>query len=137
VHSLLERRLLLANRSEWFQEGIATHYQLRFRPQQNFPELVMAGLLEEKYQLPFQRLCDGNSIETKHYWQATTLIEMLMKNEKYSGKLKDLVAAFNRAGSTNLAPHLATILGADWDTLKQDWADYCKESYGKAAPRLK
>lgn len=137
VHSLLERRLLLANRSEWFQEGIAAHYQLKFRPQANFPELVMAGLLEEKHQLPFQRLCDGNPLETKNYWQAATLIEMLMTNEKYSGKLKELVAAFNRTGSTNLAPHLAPVLGTDWDTLKKDWADYCREHYGKRAPQVR
>jgi hypothetical protein len=137
VHSLLERRMLLANRSEWFQEGIAAHYQLKFRPQANFPELVMTGLKEEKYQLPFPRLCDGNFIETKNYWQAATLIEMLKTNEKYSGKLKDLVAAFNRTGSTNLAPHLAPVLGTDWDTLKKDWAAYCREHYGKLAPNVK
>jgi hypothetical protein len=137
VHSVLERRLLLPNRSEWFQEGIATHYQLKMRPQANLAELVMTGLSEEKHQLPFPRLCDGQLIETKHYWQAVTLLEMMMVNKKYNRKLKELVAAFNRTGSTNLAPHLAPVLGTDWDTLKKDWADYCKETYGKLAPQVK
>src|SRR5690606_13700444 len=40
IHSALARGMGLQNKNEWLQEGLATHYQLRFHPQKNFNAIV-------------------------------------------------------------------------------------------------
>ncbi|MDQ3621808.1 MAG: hypothetical protein M3463_04865 [Verrucomicrobiota bacterium] len=84
VHALLSDRLRLDNRGEWLHEGLASRYQLRFHPQENFGAIVADGLAAASRRLPLERLCDGQPIPSNRYWQALTVAGMLLQQEKYA-----------------------------------------------------
>ncbi len=128
VHSLLSMRADLDNRSEWLQEGLANYYQLRFHPQ-DLQRIVAPALLNAKLRLPLKELADGKAIPTNRYWQAVTLIELLVETDPYRGKLQDLFAAFAATGNTDLGPQLGPILDTDWDRLEAAWRKYCERKY--------
>lgn len=127
VHSLLESRLRIANQGEWFQEGLATYYQLQFFPQKNFPHVVHEGIAREQFDL--KALTTGKPIAITTYWQAATLCSLLLHDPAYQPKLKELIAALQRAESTALEPHLATVLKVDFDRLTHDWKKHCREAW--------
>lgn len=129
VHSLASNCGLLQNNGEWLQEGLASRYQLRFHPQANVGAIVKNGLTIESSRLPLDRLCQGKPIPMDRYWQAMTLVDMLVTDAKYREKFPALFEAFAAAGSTDLAPHLAPILGKTWDQLTTDWQAWCRERY--------
>lgn len=127
VHSVLESRLRLPNSGEWFQEGLATHYQLQRYPQPNVPQIVQDGIAREQFDL--KALTSGKPITTTTYWQAATLCSLLVRDPAYQPKLKELVAAFQKSHSTTLEPHLATVLKVDFDQLTADWKKHCREAF--------
>jgi hypothetical protein len=127
VHSLLESRLRLANTGEWFQEGLATHYQLQRYPQKNVPQLIQDGIAREQYDL--KALTSGKPIAITTYWQAATLCSLLVRDPVYQPKLKELIGAFQKSQSTALEPHLATVLKVDFDQLTTDWKKHCREAF--------
>jgi hypothetical protein len=131
VHALIARAALLQNRTEWFQEGLANHYQLLLHPQQGLGDVVMKGVETPGWHLPLQRLCDGDRIPVNRYWQAVTIVEMLLVSPRYRDRLADLLRAFQAAGSTDLEPHLEPILGVDWDGFTADWRVYCRATYAR------
>ncbi len=128
VHALLADRLRIANSGEWLHEGIAVRYQLRFHPQENFAALVRGALADPAAQRPLVELTNGEPISTRHYWQAATLVDWLF-TEKNRPRLHELVKAMREAGSTNLSPHVETVLGTNWKALEAEWREYCETTY--------
>lgn len=129
VHSLVAQGARLPNAQEWFHEGYATLVQRRFHPQAKLPELVRKGLADESSRLPLARLCDGKPIPINAYWQAMTVVELLLTNPKYSAHVPELVQRFVVTGSTDLGPHLSDLLKTDWQTLTDDWVEHCLATY--------
>ena len=72
----------------------------------------------------------GKKISANQEWQAATLVDMLRTQSGYRTAMPRLFEAFREAGSTDLAPHLATVLGTDWEELSVDWQAYCRRTYG-------
>ena len=129
VHSLLSHVLRIPNKQEWLHEGLATYYQLRFHPQANVAELVQKGIEDQKFSAPLPQVCNGEAIPNRLYWQAMTLVEMLLSTDKYKSQLPKLLATLRQSGSTNLEPHLRTVLGTDWEQLADDWRTHCRRRY--------
>lgn len=136
IHSFLEQAIGLGNKGEWLQEGLATHYQLAFHPQDDFAKIVEQGVAESGGRLPLRRLTDSSRLETRHYWQAATVVGYLLEDPAYRRLLPLLLAAFREAGETDLEPHLGPILGTTWDAFEQAWLRYCGRKYG-FTPRLR
>ena len=129
VHSYLDSALQLDNSGEWLHEGMASHYQLRFHPQDNFGQIVRNGISDPGNFQPLKSLLNGKKIELNTYWQAATLIDMLLHDEAYRAKLPGLLNAFREAGSTDLGPQLQTFLGKTFEELTADWQVFCKRTY--------
>jgi len=127
--SLISNAAFLDNSGEWFLQGLATHYQVKFHPQDSLTAIISEGIQKKDYRLSLQRLCNGDPIPMNRSWQAMTVVEFLMNSPKYKGKFPALVRAFQDSGSTNLNPHLQNVLQANWQTLENDWIAYCKMAY--------
>lgn len=121
VHSLVERRTGLPNRSEWFQEGLATRYQVRFRPQEGLDRIIAAGLAQDSHRDPLLRLCNGKPVSLRRYWQAMTVVDLLVDHDHYRPRLAALVDAFRASGTTDIGPHLGPVLGVDGARFEADW----------------
>jgi hypothetical protein len=119
IHALLERAGRLPNRGDWLHEGLATHYQQRFHPQAGLAESIRAGLDQG---WPLERLCDGKETPQEQYWQALSFVDYLLavRPKEFAA----LVVALRDAGSTNVGPHLVTVMQTDWPTLTADWKAY-------------
>ena len=131
VHGWMMNELQIANSGEWVHEGIATYYQLKFHPQENISDMILQGIENRRLSDPLEKLCNGERIKTIRYWQAMTVVEMLMKSEKYRGRWPVLLENMRRSGSTDLEPHLAAVLQTNWNSLTDDWREFCRENYGK------
>ncbi len=131
VHSLVAHGALLGNRGEWFHEGLASYYQIRIHPQEDYPQIVMQGLSNADRRLPLTQLLSGRPIPLDRYWQAATVIEMLLQDKKYQPHLPALIAAFQQTGSTNIAPHLSPVLKVSAAEFDRDWQQYCHRKYGE------
>lgn len=130
VHAVLAASAGLPNHGEWFQEGMASRYQLQFHPQANLGQIVADGIADPDMHLPLKKLCSGKPIPENRYWQAATVIQLLLARKDYRSKLPDLLEAFRQARTTDLGPALGSILGTDWETLEADWLAFCREHYG-------
>lgn len=128
IHALLARELRLPNRSDWFQEGMAVHYQLQFHPQEDFAQILERGLADSTLRTPFAELTNGKPISQSRYWQAATLVELLMQDKKYQPQFPALLRAFDENASTELGKHLE-LLKTNWDDLSSDWQKFCREKY--------
>jgi hypothetical protein len=128
VHALLSATLDLENNGEWVQEGLASHYQLRFHPQANFRSIVSDGLKGTDPDV-FKQVCSGGRIPLNHYWVAGTLCRMLLEDPDLAAKQPAVVAAIRKNGSTAMGP-LLPVLGLSWQELDEKWRAYCREKYG-------
>ncbi len=124
IHALLSARLDLDNTSEWFQEGLASHYQLRFHPQGNFRSIVAKGL-EAGDTDTLEAVCSGSRIPLDRYWIAATICQMLLEDPTLAPKLPAVVAAMQKNGSTALEP-LLPLLGLSWEELTEKWRTFCQ-----------
>ncbi len=131
VHGLIARSIGVANSGEWFQEGLASYYQVRFHPQESLGKIVRTGISQPTRHLPLPELCNGKPISGNRYWQALSLIGLLIQSEEHAPHLPKLLAAIGRSGATDLAPHLPTIFKTDWQQLTADWKQHCRETYGE------
>ncbi|MEZ5977910.1 MAG: hypothetical protein R3F34_06810 [Planctomycetota bacterium] len=127
VHAWASSRGLLANTSEWLQEGLATLAQLREHPQDGFARLVANGLAHDP--LPLAELANGEPIGVERYWQAMTLVETLIERPKYAGRFPKLVAGVQALGSTDLEPFLGGVFDTTFEELEQEWRAHCAETY--------
>jgi len=116
THSWFERVAVLpGNGGGWLQEGLAGHYQLLFHPQENFGELVRKGIEDPEYRWPLRELCSGERLPVSRYWQAATLMRMMLTAPKYREQLRSFLAGSQPT---------------DWDGLAYDWIAFCRETYG-------
>ncbi len=125
VHALLSRCIAIDNSTEWLHEGFANHFQLRFHPQASVASIVRRGISDPSRRLPLARLCDGKPIPTRAYWQAATLVRMLIEDAAFSSHLAELLAGMRAAGSTALEPHLETLGVEGFDELTERWIEFC------------
>jgi len=114
THSWFERVAALPNGGGWLQEGLASHYQLLFHPQEDFAEIVRRGLADPKRRLPLRELCSGKPIPMNRYWQALTVVRMMLAVPKYREQLPALLAGNQPT---------------DWDSLAHDWLAFCRETW--------
>lgn len=129
VHARLAVALGIDNSGEWFHEGVASHYQLHFHPQPDINRIVTQGLAKPNGSIPLQRLCNGEEIPSSSYWQAASLIRMLLEEESTRGRLGELVERMHAAGSTNLAPHLELLGAQDFDGLTRRWRAFSERTW--------
>ncbi len=130
VHSYLAHAVSIQNQGGWFQEGLASYFQILFHPQANLPQIVMQGIADPQKHLPLDRLCNGRRIPTSRYWQALTFVEMLLNHPNYKKDFPRLIAAFQKSGSTNLEAVREEVLGREWSEIYDDWLNFCRQKYG-------
>lgn len=129
VHSYLGPRLLLANKGEWFHEGIASWYQLKFHPQANFADLVRRELARGDGPPSFDDVGDGEKLPTTRYWQAATAVELMLNDEKLQRRLPKLVEAFQTSASTRITPHWQSALDTTEEAFRAQWRTFLAERY--------
>jgi len=129
THALVAAMAGLPNLGEWVQEGLATRIQLRFHPQADVPDLVRRGMASPSLHLPLPELCSGGPIPTDRYWQAMTVVDLLLEDARYAENVTELVGAFLASGSTDLAPHLGTVFGVTWERFEADWRAFVAGRY--------
>lgn len=132
VHAWLDRVAgLPSGAGDWVQEGFANHYQIRFHPQNDLPNLIRASIADPQQYLPLQQLCSGKRIPMNRYWQALTVVRFLLEKTSYQQYLPALFEAFHKNASTDLSPHIETVLHTNWDTFTRDWLQFCRDTYAK------
>jgi hypothetical protein len=130
VHSYLIPRLGFDNHGDWLHEGLAVRYQLRFHPQPGFERIVRNGLADPAARTPLAALADGRPIPAQRYWQAATLVDLLLEGPRYAPRRAALFEAMCKAASADLGPHLPAVLGTDWAGLEADWRRWCEQKFG-------
>jgi hypothetical protein len=130
VHAWLSATLHLDNSSEWFQEGLAAHYQLRFHPQDNIRAVVGKGLDAAESDL-LAKTCSGSQLPLDRYWVAATLCRTVLEDPALAARLPAVVAAVQKSGSTAIEP-LLPVLGLSQDELDGKWRAFCRRAYGTA-----
>jgi hypothetical protein len=131
VHSLLSRDYALPNSGDWLQEGLATLSQLRCHPQASLPKIVRDGIADPQSHEPLETLTNGERIAMTRYWQAATLCELLVTNEKYRASMPAIMKAIRAGGDTKLALYREKMLGVSWEELTADWKTHCAAKYGE------
>lgn len=116
AHVWLWERLGLANDGNWLSEGIASAVQLHFHPQAG-DRRQYARDVGDGHMLPLKRLMDAPRIEPKDYWQAGTLVEMLL--DGHPAALPAVVEAFVRGDSASQI--VQDVLHTDFVTLEKRW----------------
>lgn len=134
VHAWLARSALRPNSGEWLQEGLASWIQLRFHPQDDFPEILRDGLANPDHRWPLPQLCGGGPIPLERYWQAATVVGMLLATPSFRERLPQLFAAFDQHRSTALETPLREIYGLDWSDFEAQWAAYVKRLMDRWPP---
>lgn len=121
AHVWLYQNAGLRNDGNWLTEGLGTAVQLKFFPasgdRKEFARYLEAGQL-----LPLKRLMDSERVATKDYWQAGTLVELLI--QRHGDRLPGVVAAFNKGASAYAI--VKDALDMDFDTLQKQWAEYVR-----------
>ncbi|MEM9185430.1 MAG: hypothetical protein AAGB00_02925 [Planctomycetota bacterium] len=130
VHAMLARTVRIPNSGEWLHEGIGNYFQLKHYPQGDFADTVLRGVRDPNRRLTLPTLCSGNKIPTRYYWQAVTVVELLMQDETYRPRLPEVVDWFRENGATNLDTPLKQILKTDWGAFEKRWLDHCHRAYG-------
>jgi hypothetical protein len=129
VHGLLSHMLRFNNQGDWFHEGAAAYYQLQAHPQANLSEIVRKGSEDRSFSTPLEELCNGKRIPMNRYWQAMTIVELLLTDDAYRKKLPELIASFQANGSTDLGPPLKGVLHKTWEQITDDWRNHCRARY--------
>jgi hypothetical protein len=92
-------------------------------------DALREGIADDRQYAPLAELCNGKPISMRRYWQAVTVVELLTTAPHYRQRLPKLLAALRESGSTDLGPHLATVLQSDWPQLAADWRSECQRRY--------
>jgi len=116
THAWLYQSRHLPNDGNWLTEGLATAVQLA-----RFPDAgdrrQFARWMETGRMLPLKRLMDQKRIAPKDYWQAATLVELLIR--RHGKKLPAIVAAFNQGKSAYAI--VTDVLETDFLALQKQW----------------
>jgi hypothetical protein len=129
VHGYLARTLALATQEDWLHEGLASLIQLKIHPQTNFPKIVRDGLRHPQQREPLKQLCDGRPIVTTRYWQAATVCQMLLTEERYRDGFPILLERLRDSPTNDLGPHLEPVWQTDFDKLTADWRAFCEKTF--------
>lgn len=132
THALVEQALLLRCKGEWFHEGLANSFQIRFHPQKNIDKSIIEWLDSSNSRSPLADVCSGKPVPIERYWQTLTVAQMLFSEEKYRAKLPDLVKVMQATGSTDLEPPLKSLWNSDWEAFTSDWEAFCRRKYQPA-----
>ncbi|MFM9960519.1 MAG: carbohydrate binding domain-containing protein [Planctomycetaceae bacterium] len=130
VHGYLCRTLRLASHGDWLHEGLASRFQLKLHPQADFNEFIKNALKNPKAHDPLRDLCDGHRIVGNRYWQAATLCQMLLTDERYRAGWPILLERLREARSNDLGPHLEPVWQTDFDKLTIDWRAFSLREFG-------
>ena len=125
-------RLGFDNHGDWLHEGLAARTQLHFHPQPGFDKIVRAGLADPAARTPLAELASGRPIPVQRYWQAATLVELLLESPQYAPLRPALIDGLRKSGSAELGPHLEDVLKTDWAGLEADWKRWCEQRYALA-----
>lgn len=125
VHSVLEKSACLAAVPDWFQEGVAAFYQQELRPQASLGEKLGGGYTDGGAG-KLAAFCGPQAKWKGEYVLALTVVATLL-SEPYRAKLPALIAAFQRAKSTDLGAQLGPILATDWDGFAAQWTKTCQQ----------
>jgi hypothetical protein len=79
---------------------------------------------------PLAELCDGGPIQVGRYWQAKTVVDLLIEHERNAPRFELLLQGFRDAGSTDVRPFLGVVLGVSWEELERDWREDVARRYG-------
>ncbi len=131
VHGYLARTLPLATQEDWLHEGLASRFQLTIHPQTNLKEMVRDGLRTPLRHDPLKQLCDGRRIVINRYWQAATVCQMLMTDERYRAGFPILLERLRDSKNNDLGPHLDPVWQSDFDKLTSDWRAFCEREFGR------
>jgi len=123
AHVWLYRRRGLRNDGNWLTEGVATAVQMHFWPE-SANRHHFARWLDSGRMLPLKRLMDLPRIPPKHYWQAGTLVELILR--RYPEKLPAVIAAFNAGASAYSI--VANVLQTDFPSLERLWSNYVRSA---------
>lgn len=129
VHSYLERNAALPDGGDWTHEGLASFFQLRLHPQEDFARMVRAGIADPARHTPLAELCSGKRIAGNRYWQAMTVWNFLLSTPQYREKLPQLFEHFRLSASTDLGPALKNVFNTDWEGFSNQWKDFCAKTY--------
>lgn len=105
----------------WLQEGMANRYQLEFHPQASLAGIIAEGLAKPDCRTELKVLCNGENIPMNRYWQAATVVDLLLTDPALRTKVPALMEAIRREGSTRLEPHLEKVLGMTWAQFEEAW----------------
>ncbi|MEO1529162.1 MAG: hypothetical protein AAFX06_27390 [Planctomycetota bacterium] len=128
VHGLLARSSGIPNKQEWFQEGVANYYQIRFHPQDGLDKLILAGVRSPSGRSPLEELCSGRPISGTRYWQALTVVDFLRRDPRYSKHFPEMITEMGEKGTTDLTPFLAS-WKTSWEDLTAQWMEHCRKTY--------
>ncbi len=131
VHGYLSSTMRLASRGDWVHQGLACRYQLKFHPQANVNQIIQEGLRTPQAHDPLKDLCDGRLVASNRYWQAATICQMLMTDQRYQAGFPVLLERLRDSKSNDLGPHLESVWQTDFDKLTADWRAFCEREYPK------
>ena len=123
THVWLFQRLGLANDANWLTEGIASAVQLRFFPQAGDRQAYAQRVREGRY-VPLKRLLEQQRAAPAQYWQAASLVEMILKDRLAA--LPQLIAA--QAQGKSASAMLRETLDVDFLGLERRWTAYMMAS---------
>jgi hypothetical protein len=119
AHVWLYQNRSLRNDGNWLTEGLGTAVQLKFFPASG-DRKDFAAWLESGRMLPLKRMLDLERIAPKDYWQAGTLVELLIA--RYRDRLPAVVSAFNEGASPQRI--VTDVLQTDMGALQRQWAEH-------------
>lgn len=126
VHSVAERRLSLPNSGEWLQEGLASLYQLRFRPQAGLENAVRNWSASPANGTPLVTLLNGQPIGLPNYLQAAVVVDFLMRDPREATRFRSLLDRFAKAGSTDFRPVWRDVYDNDIEAFDTAWRAFCR-----------
>ena len=130
VHAWIGRTGRLADDGSWLQEGLASYYQLRLFPWARIDREVRAGLQDEKNRTPLGVLCNGEELQFEQYWQAATVVRMLVEEEPWRSRLPTLFKEVWKRDTTDLRVLLRPVYGVSGTEFGRAWKAFCEKTYG-------
>ena len=130
VHAWIGRTGRLADDGGWLQEGLASYYQLRLFPGARIDFSVMEGLRNPNERLPLGTLCSGEELEFEQYWQAATVVRMLVEEDPWRKKLPKLFEEIWKRDTTDLRVLLQPVYGVSGVEFGRAWRSFCEKTYG-------
>ncbi|HBC87922.1 MAG TPA: hypothetical protein DCZ94_13290 [Lentisphaeria bacterium] len=135
LHSWLDKMYgFPCGNGDWIQEGIANYYQLSVFPQDDLDQIILNGIAAQNIHMPLKELCSGKRVPMDRYWQALSVIAMLLDKEGYKENFAKLLDVLIEKKSTDLNPVIKDVLGVDMEKFTSDWKDFCRD-YAKQLKR--